>query len=149
MFKLFRKNHTTANIQLDDPNQLSILKLAATKLADEFSIDEQNAQSSIFASASQEDTLLENRAVFMAVTSDKKSQAHTMLLTFKDPILWGNARTPIDYMIVGLLPSDADESMIADLKDKVATKLHEKADILDDIRFNDNKLNKLNQSFTE
>lgn len=148
MFKLFRKNHTTANIQLDEPNQLSVLKLAANKLAEEFNVDAQNAQSSIFASAAQEDTLLENRAVFMAVTSDKKSQAHTMLLTFKDPILWGNARTPVDYMVVGLLPSEADEAAIETLQAKVADTLHAHADALDDIRFNDNKLNKLNQAFT-
>ena len=48
MFKIFRKNHTTANIELKDNNEMSALKLAASKTAEEFNVDEQNIQSSIF-----------------------------------------------------------------------------------------------------
>jgi len=149
MFKIFRKNHTTANIELKDNNQLSALKLAAQKAADEFNIDEQTVQSSIFASAAQGNTIIENRAVFMYATSEKKSRAHTMLLTFKDPVAWGNDKAPVDYLIIGLFPDDSDQTDVDTLTDKITTELHEKSAQLDDIKFNDSDLNKLNQSFTD
>lgn len=149
MFKIFRKNHTTANIELQDNNQLSALKLAAAKAADEFNVDEQAVQSSIFASAAQGTPIIENRAVFMFATSDKKSRAHTMLLTFKTPVAWGTDRTPVDYLIVGLFPDGSTDDQIQAINDKVTTELSEKADQLDDIKFNDSNLNKLNQSFTD
>ncbi|KRN99875.1 PTS sugar transporter subunit IIA [Companilactobacillus kimchiensis] len=149
MFKIFRKNHTTANIELKDNNQLSALKLAAQKAADEFNIDEQSVQSSIFASAAQGNDIIENRAVFMFATSDKKSRAHTMLLTFKTPVAWGNDKVPVDYLIIGLFPDGASQDDVDAMTDKVTTGLHEKADQLDDIKFTDNALNKLNQSFTD
>ncbi len=148
MFKIFRKNHTTASIELKDNNQLSALKLAAQKTAEEFNVDEQAIQSSIFASAAQGNTILENRAVFMYATSDKKHSIHTMTLTFKTPVAWGNDKTPIDYLIVGLLPDTADQNDLDALTEKVTNELSDKADDLDDIRFNDSDLNKLNQSFT-
>jgi len=147
MFKIFRKNHTTANIELQDNNQLSALKLAAQKTAEEFNVDEQAVQSSIFASAAQGNTILEDRAVFMYATSDKKHSVHTMLLTFKTPVLWGNDRVPVDYLIVGLLPDDANQDTLDALTESVTNELHNKADELDDIKFNDSDLNKLNQSF--
>jgi len=148
MFKIFRKNHTTANIELKDNNQLAALKLAAQKAADEFNVDEQAIQSSIFASAAQGNTILENRVVLMYATSDKKHSAHTMLLTFKDPIAWGNDKVPVDYLIVGLLPDDDDQATLDSLTDKISDELSNKSDQLDDIKFNDSELNKLNQSFT-
>ncbi|WP_195701340.1 hypothetical protein [Companilactobacillus futsaii] len=149
MFKIFRKNHTTANIELKDNNEMSALKLAASKTAEEFSVDEQNIQSSIFASAAQDDNFIEERAVFMFVTSDKKSRAHTMTLTFKDPVAWGNDRTPIDYLIVGMFPSNTPQNDVDLLTEKITNALHDKADQLDDIKFNGSDLNKLNQSFTD
>ena len=149
MFKIFRKNHTTANIELEDNNQLSALKLAAKKAADEFGIDEQNVQSSIFASAAQGNTIIENRAVFMFATSEKKSRVHTMMLTFKTPVAWGNDKVPVDYLIVGLFPDNTDQVTIDGVTDKITKTLQEKSEQLDDIKFNDNDLNKLNQSFTD
>ncbi|PMD68164.1 PTS sugar transporter subunit IIA [Companilactobacillus nuruki] len=147
MFKIFRKNHTTANIELEDNNQLSALKLAAKKTAEEFGVDEQNIQSSIFASAAQGNTIIENRAVFMFATSDKKSRVHTMMMTFKDPIAWGNDKTPIDYLIVGMFPDDTSQDTVNNVIEKISDKL--KSANLDDIKFNDGQLNKLNQSFTD
>ena len=149
MFKIFRKNHTTANIELEDNNQLSALKLAAKKAADEFGIDEQNVQSSIFASAAQGNTIIENRAVFMFATSEKKSRVHTMMLTFKTPVAWGNDKVPVDYLIIGLFPDNTDQVTIDGVTDKITKTLQEKSEQLDDIKFNDNDLNKLNQSFTD
>ena len=149
MFKIFRKNHTTANVELEDNTQLGALKFTAKKAAEEFSIDEQNIQSSIFASAAQGNTIIENRAVFMFATSEKKSRAHTMMLTFKTPIAWGNDKTPVDYIIIGLFPEDADPTEVENLTDKVTNTLHEKSAQLDEIKFNDSDLNKLNQSFTD
>lgn len=147
MFKIFRKNHTTANVELEDNNQLSALKLAAKKTAEEFGVDEQNIQSSIFASAAQGNTIIENRAVFMFATSDKKSRVHTMMMTFKDPIAWGNDKTPIDYLIVGMFPDDTSQDTVNNVIEKISDKL--KSANLDDIKFNDGQLNKLNQSFTD
>lgn len=149
MFKIFRKNHTTANIELKDNNQLSALKLAASKVADEFSVDEQAVQSSVFASAAQGNDIIENRAVFMYATSEKKSRVHTMLLTFKTPVAWGNDKVPVDYLIIGLFPDDSSQDEIDHITEKVTNGLHEKAEQLDDIKFNDSDLNKLNQSFTD
>lgn len=149
MFKIFRKNHTTANIELKDNNQLSALKLAAKKAADEFNIDEQNIQSSIFASAAAGNIIIEDRAVFMFATSEKKSNVHTMTLTFKDPIAWGNDKTPIDYIIVGIFPEDSEQSTVDDMTDKITNIMDDKSSQLDDIKFNDSGLNKLNQSFTD
>lgn len=149
MFKIFRKNHTTANVELEDNTQLNALKLAAKKTAEEFSVDEQNIQSSIFASAAQGNTIIENRAVFMFATSDKKSRVHTMTMTFKTPVAWGNDKTPIDYLIVGMFPEDSDQDMVDAVTEKITNKLHDKAAELDDIKFNDSDLNKLNQSFTD
>ncbi|WP_334352310.1 hypothetical protein [Companilactobacillus sp. HBUAS56257] len=149
LFKLFRKNHTTANIELSDNNQLSALKLAATKTADEFNLDPQAVQSSLFASAAQEPSILENRVVYMFITSDKKSRNHTMTLTFKEPVLWGNDRTPIDYLIIGILPDDYSQADNDKLTETITNKISENADKLDDIKFNDGELNKLNQSFTD
>lgn len=149
MFKIFRKNHTTANIQLDDNTQMSALKLAAKKTAEEFGMDEQAIQSSIFASAAQGNTIIANRAVFMFATSEKKSRVHTMTLTFKDPVTWGTDQTPIDYLIVGVFPDDTDQNTVDAVTEKITNKLNDKASELDDIRFNDSDLNKLNQSFTD
>ncbi|WP_125588238.1 PTS sugar transporter subunit IIA [Companilactobacillus jidongensis] len=149
MFKIFRKNHTTANIELKDNNQLSALKLAAKKAADEFNIDEQNIQSSIFASAAAGNIIIEGRAVFMFATSEKKNNVHTMTLTFKDPITWGNDKTPIDYLIVGIFPEDSDQATVDEMTDKITNIMHDKSSQLDDIKFNDSGLNKLNQSFTD
>lgn len=149
LFKIFRKNHTTANIELKDNNQLGALKLAAEKTADEFGLDAQTVQSSLFASAAQEPTILNNRVVYMFVTSDKKHKAHSMTLTFKDPIAWGNDKVPVDYMIVGVLPDGTGQEDADQLKNHIADKVNENADKLDDIRFNDSELNKFNQSFTD
>lgn len=149
MFKIFRKNHTTANIELEDNNQLSALKLAAQKAAEEFNIDEQNVQSSIFASAAQGNTIIENRAVFMFATSNNKSRVHTMTLTFKTPVAWGNDKVPVDYLIVGLFPDNTEQATVDGMTDKITQTLHEKSAQLDDIKFNDSDLNKLNQSFTD
>lgn len=149
MFKIFRKNHTTANIELEDNNQLSALKLAAKKAADEFSVDEQTIQSSIFASAAAGNTIIENRAVFMYATSEKKSRVHTMMLTFKNPVAWGNDKTPIDYLIVGMFPEDSDQNTVDAVTEKITNIMHDKSEQLDDIKFNDGDLNKLNQAFTD
>ncbi|GEO59025.1 PTS sugar transporter subunit IIA [Companilactobacillus bobalius] len=149
LFKIFRKNHTTANVELKDNNQLSALKLAAEKTADEFGLDAQTVQSSLFASAAQEPTILNDCVVYMFVTSDKKHKAHSMTLTFKNPIVWGNDRIPVDYMIVGVLPDGAGQEDADQLREHITDKVNENADKLDDIRFNDSELNKLNQSFTE
>lgn len=149
MFKIFRKNHTTANIELEDNNQLSALKLAAKKAADEFSVDEQTIQSSIFASAAAGNTIIENRAVFMYATSEKKSRVHTMMLTFKNPVAWGNDKTPIDYLIVGMFPEDSDQDTVDAVTEKITNIMHDKSEQLDDIKFNDGDLNKLNQAFTD
>lgn len=148
MFKIFRKNHTTANVELSDNNQLSALKLAAQKTAEEFNVDEQNIQSSIFASAAAGNTIIENRAVFMFATSDKKSRVHTMMLTFKNPVAWGNDKVPVDYLIVGMFPDSSDQNTVDAVTEKVTNIMHDKAAQLDDIKFNDSELNKLNQSFT-
>lgn len=149
MFKIFRKNHTTANIELADNNQLSALKLAAKKTAEEFGVDEQNIQSSIFASAAAGNTIIENRAVFMYATSEKKSRVHTMMMTFKTPVAWGNDKTPIDYLIVGMFPEDSDQNTVDAETEKITNVLHDKSEQLDDIKFNDGDLNKLNQAFTD
>jgi len=149
MFKIFRKNHTTANIELEDNNQMSALKLAAKKAADEFSVDEQTIQSSIFASAAAGNTIIENRAVFMYATSEKKSRVHTMMLTFKNPVTWGNDKTPIDYLIVGMFPEDSDQNTVDAVTEKITNIMHDKSEQLDDIKFNDGDLNKLNQAFTD
>ena len=149
MFKIFRKNHTTANIELEDNNQMSALKLAAKKAADEFSVDEQTIQSSIFASAAAGNTIIENRAVFMYATSEKKSRVHTMMLTFKTPVAWGNDKTPIDYLIVGMFPEDSDQNTVDAVTEKITNIMHDKSEQLDDIKFNDGDLNKLNQAFTD
>ncbi|WP_338215555.1 PTS sugar transporter subunit IIA [Companilactobacillus muriivasis] len=149
MFKIFRKNHTTANIELEDNNQMSALKLAAKKAADEFSVDEQTIQSSIFASAAAGNTIIENRAVFMYATSEKKSRVHTMMLTFKNPVAWGNDKTPIDYLIVGMFPEDSDQNTVDAVTEKITNIMHDKSEQLDDIKFNDGDLNKLNQAFTD
>lgn len=149
MFKIFRKNHTTANIELEDNNQLSALKLAAKKTAEEFNVDEQNIQSSIFASAASGNIIIENRAVFMYATNDKKSRAHTMMITFKNPVAWGNDKTPVDYLIVGMFPSDTTQATVDALTEKITNIMHDKSDQLDDIKFNDGDLNKLNQAFTD
>lgn len=148
MFKIFRKNHTTANVELEDNNQLSALKLAAKKTAEEFNVDEQNIQSSIFASAASGNIIIENRAVFMYATNDKKSRAHTMMITFKNPVAWGNDKTPVDYLIVGMFPSDTTQATVDALTEKITNIMHDKSDQLDDIKFNDGDLNKLNQAFT-
>ncbi|AYE37474.1 hypothetical protein D1B17_01870 [Companilactobacillus zhachilii] len=149
MFKIFRKNHTTANVELEDNNQLSALKLAAKKTAEEFNVDEQNIQSSIFASAASGNIIIENRAVFMYATNDKKSRAHTMMITFKNPVAWGNDKTPVDYLIVGMFPSDTTQATVDALTEKITNIMHDKSDQLDDIKFNDSDLNKLNQAFTD
>lgn len=149
LFKLFRKNHTTANIELSDNNQVSALKLAATKAADEFNLDAQAVQSSLFASAAQEPVILENRVAYMFVTTDQKTRNHTMTLTFKEPVLWGNDRIPVDYLIVGILPDNYSQEDNDKLAENITNKITENADKLDDIKFNDGELNKLNQSFTE
>ena len=149
MFKIFRKNHTTANIELEDNNQMSALKLAAKKAADEFSVDEQTIQSSIFASAAAGNTIIENRAVFMYATSEKKSRVHTMMLTFKNPVIWGNDKTPIDYLIVGMFPEDSDQNTVDAVTEKITNIMNDKSEQLDDIKFNDGDLNKLNQAFTD
>ncbi|WP_125565762.1 PTS sugar transporter subunit IIA [Companilactobacillus insicii] len=149
MFKIFRKNHTTANVELKDNNQMSALKLAAKKTAEEFNVDEQNIQSSIFASAAAGNTIIEDRAVFMFTTSDKKSRAHTMTLTFKDPVAWGNDKASIDYLIVGVFPDGSDQNTIDSLTEKVTDIMHDNSAQLDDIKFNNGELNKLNQSFTD
>ncbi|MBL3530996.1 PTS sugar transporter subunit IIA [Companilactobacillus zhachilii] len=149
MFKIFRKNHTTANVELEDNNQLSALKLAAKKTAEEFNVDEQNIQSSIFASAASGNIIIENRAVFMYATNDKKSRAHTMMITFKNPVAWGNDKTPVDYLIVGMFPSDTTQATMDALTEKITNIMHDKSDQLDDIKFNDGDLNKLNQAFTD
>jgi len=149
MFKIFRKNHTTANIELQDNNQMSALKLAAKKAADEFGVDEQTIQSSIFASAAAGNTIIENRAVFMYATSEKKSRVHTMMLTFKNPVAWGNDKTPIDYLIVGMFPEDSDQNTVDAVTEKITNIMHDKSEQLDDIKFNDGDLNKLNQAFTD
>ncbi|MGQ2375727.1 PTS sugar transporter subunit IIA [Companilactobacillus zhachilii] len=149
MFKIFRKNHTTANVELEDNNQLSALKLAAKKTAEEFNVDEQNIQSSIFASAASGNIIIENRAVFMYATNDKKSRAHTMMITFKNPVAWGNDKTPVDYLIVGMFPSDTTQATVDALTEKITNIMHDKSDQLDDIKFNDGDLNKLNQAFTD
>jgi Phosphotransferase system mannitol/fructose-specific IIA domain (Ntr-type) len=141
MFKIFRKNHTTANVELQDNNQLGALKYAAQKVADEFKVDGQNVQSSIFASAAQGNTILEDRVVFTYATSSDKSKIHTMTLTFKDPIIWGNDNKSIDYLIVALLPSDTTDDKLHSLTDDITTKIHNEASHLDDIKFNDNLLN--------
>ncbi|MQS76188.1 PTS sugar transporter subunit IIA [Companilactobacillus halodurans] len=147
MFKIFRKNHTTANIELENNDQMSALKLAAQKAADEFNLDEQTVQSSIFASAAQGNTILEDRAVFMYATSEKKHRVHTILLTFKDPVAWGNDQSLIDYLIVGVFPDKSSQKDVDELTQNITDKLH--GSDLDDIKFNDTELNKLNQSFTE
>lgn len=149
MFKIFRKNHTTANVELEDNNQMSALKLAAKKTAEEFNVDEQNIQSSIFASAAQGNTIIADRAVFMFATSDKKSRVHTMMLTFKNPVAWGNDKTPIDYLIVGMFPDNSDQNTVTSVTEKITKILNEKSAQLDDIKFNDSELNKLNQSLTD
>ena len=149
MFKIFRKNHTTANVELPNNTQMDALKFTAKKAAEEFGVDEQTMQSSIFASAAQGNTILESRAIFMYATSDKKHRAHTMTLTFKNPISWGENQTPIDYVIVGLMPDDASDDDVNALTETITNKLHDKAADLDDIKFNDSELNKLNQSFTD
>ncbi|GAB5056441.1 hypothetical protein COSHB9_08280 [Companilactobacillus alimentarius] len=149
LFKIFRKNHTTADIKLADNNQLGALKLAAQKTAEEFNLDSQSVQSSLFASAAQDPTILENRVAYMFVTSDKKHKAHTMTLTFKEPVAWGNDKIPVDYLIVGVLPDGSSPDDIDHLNQKISSKISENSDKLDEIRFNDTELNKLNQSFTE
>lgn len=149
MFKIFRKNHTTANVELKDNTQINALKLAAKKTAEEFNLDEQSIQSSIFASAANGNKLIENRAVFMYATSDSKSRVHTMMMTFKNPIAWGNDAAPVDYLIVGIFPDAADQTEVAKITDRISETLHDKADQLDDIKFQDSDLNKLNQSFTD
>ncbi|CAJ1202611.1 PTS sugar transporter subunit IIA [Companilactobacillus nantensis] len=149
MFKIFRKNHTTANIELQDNNQLSALKLAAKKTADEFNVDEQNIQSSIFASAAAGNTIIADRAVFMYATNEKKSRVHTMMMTFKNPVAWGNDKTPIDYLIVGMFPADSDQDTVNAVTEKITNIMQDKSEQLDDIKFNNSDLNKLNQSFTD
>ena len=149
MFKIFRKNHTTANVELKNNNQMSALKIAAKKAADEFNVDQQSIQSSIFASAASGNIIFENRAVFMYATSDKKSQFHTMTLTFKDPVIWGNDQTPVDYLIVGIFPDGTGSETVDSMTKKIGNIMQDKSEQLDDIKFNDSNLNKLNQSFTD
>ncbi|MQS77377.1 hypothetical protein FHL06_13760, partial [Lactobacillus halodurans] len=112
-------------------------------------VDEQNIQSSIFASAASGNIIIENRAVFMYATNDKKSRAHTMMITFKNPVAWGNDKTPVDYLIVGMFPSDTTQATVDALTEKITNIMHDKSDQLDDIKFNDGDLNKLNQAFTD
>lgn len=149
MFALFTKKIVAVEVKLDNANELSALQAIADTAASKLGIDAQGLKASFIASEVQGTHLIAERIVLTHATTPRVRTPQTVLLSFKEPVRWGQASIPVDYALAIVMPDADSAEDYAALAAKATAKLTACADRLTALRTNAAALNQLNRTLLD
>ncbi|WP_179394656.1 PTS sugar transporter subunit IIA [Lacticaseibacillus absianus] len=149
MFALFTKKSVAIDVKLDQANELSALHAIADTAADKLGINAQGLKASFIASEVQGTHLIADRILLTHTTTPDVRTPKTVLLSFKDPILWGATGIAVDFALAIVMPAQAPEGAYATLAASAEAHLVAAADTLDALRSNASALNQLNRTLLD
>ncbi|WP_461226585.1 PTS sugar transporter subunit IIA [Lacticaseibacillus suihuaensis] len=141
MFTLFAKKNVAVAVPLENANELAALTAIAQITADRLNLDPQGLKASFIASEVQASQIVAGRVVVTHATSAAVTRPASVLITFAEPVRWGEGSTPIDYALAIVIPDGGDYETVAA---PAVAKLVAQAAALDPLKSNASALNRLN-----
>ena len=131
------------HVSLRENNEISAIRLAAIFLSDFADLDDQACLSSLLASEVLKTRLINQRTAFIYATDANTQQPQFMVMTFDQPVYWGEADTAIDFLIAAVVPNTITEESLNALTIALSRQFDDQTGDLDQIKNDSLALNRL------